>query len=67
MYDFWFYGNDGEFEYHIGTYSHVEYAFRHANVREGQIPWVMDGDGWSTQDNIMFHGNEGKYYITRQS
>ncbi len=67
MFEFWFYGNDGEFSYHIGTYEYPEYAFRHALVREGNmLKWRFDGDGWHTDLNIMFHGNRGGYLITRE-
>ncbi len=65
MFEFWFYGIDGEFAYHIGTYEYPESAFRHANVREGQVPWCFDGDGWFTQNDLDFHGNKGGYLIVR--
>ena len=68
MFEFWFYGIDGEFEYCIGAYDFPEYAFRHAMVREGNtLQWRFDGDGWHTDNDLTFEsGHVGGYLIIRR-
>lgn len=66
-FELWFYGNDGEFSYLIGTYEYPEYAFRHVQARTDVAGWNFDGDNWSTIDDIVFDsGHTGKYLIVRE-
>lgn len=70
MFELWFYGNDGVFEYKLGTYEYVEYAFRHAQTRAAlhASGWLFDGDGWTTRRTLLFDsGHEGRYFIIRES
>ena len=68
MFELWFYGNDGEFEYCVGVYHFPEFAFRHAQTRARIEGWTFDGDGWSSLNDCVFDsGHEGKYFIIRQS
>lgn len=68
MFELWFYGNDGEFSYRIGTYEFPEYAFRHAQARAKIEGWTFDGDGWSAINYLTFDsGHEGTYFVIRAS
>jgi hypothetical protein len=70
MFELWFYGNDGVFEYKIGAYEFVEYAFRHAQARAEihGTGWLFDGDAWITERSFMFDsGHVGTYFIIRES
>lgn len=68
MFELWFYGLDGEFEYKIGSFEFIEYAFRHAQTRAKIDGWTFDGDGWSASNYSVFDsGHEGTYFIIRES